>query len=466
MSVRVNDCFWLRVFPVILNSQKGLTANYVMNIQIWVSQITQFFRHLISANSRIGLLSIFLSLCLLFLSGCQGTVKQENGVIHLTLWQGINPPANRDVFEKLVAKFNQTHADVQIESIYAEGLPKILTAVVGNVPPDILLFYPQTTGQLVELGAVRPLDDWLDKLPEKSQIVPSLFEEMQLDGHIWSVPLYTANMGVFYRPRLFEEAGITEIPKTWEELRQVAKKLTIDRNGDKRPEQYGILLPLGKGEWTVFSWLPFLWGAGGEIVTNKQPNLTSQAAVTALQFWQDLIKDGSAMLSSPERGYEEDAFVGGRVAMQITGPWTYIMKSNIDYQAFPIPSNIKSATAIAGSNFYVMKTQPAREEAALKFLEYVLSEEFQTEWSIGTGFLPVNIKAAQSKAYQQFIHKQPVLKVFLEQMSVAQTRPIISQYNRLSDSLGRAIESSLLGESVQQALQTSQKRLELIWVEK
>ncbi len=434
-----------------------------MDIIVFLSQITSWFRYV----GRILLLGLLLSSCLLFLSGCQLTSQKDDGVIHLTLWQGINPPANRDVFQKLIDKFNQTHPDIYVESIYAgqldQQLPKVLTAVVGNIPPDLLAFYPQITGQFVELGAIEPLDKWLEKLPIKSEIFPNLFDELTFNDHIWSIPLYTGNLGIFYRPKLFQAAGITQIPKTWDELREAAKKLTIDRDGDRRPEQYGILLPLGKGEWTVFCWFPFLFNAGGDILTNNQPNLMDKGAIAALQFWQDLLKDGSAMLSTPERGYEEDSFLAGRVAMQITGPWTYIIKSDVDYGVFPIPGNVEQSTVTAGGNIYLMKTTPKREQAALKFLEYVLSEEFQTEWSLGTGFLPVNIKAAQSDTYQQFIKQQPVLKVFLEQIPMARARPIVTKYNRLSDSLGRAIEATLLGESPEKALKTSQERVKLFW---
>jgi multiple sugar transport system substrate-binding protein len=436
-----------------------------MKIILFLSQISHYYRRVIASVWQMLFIGIVLSSFLIFLSGCEGLAQKDDGVIHLTLWQAINPPANRDVFEKLVDKFNQTHADVQVESVFLAQpqLPKILTAVVGNVPPDILAFYPQITGQLADLRAIIPLEDWLDKLPLKSEISPNLLEELQLDGHLWSAPLYTSNIGIFYRPKLFEAAGITQTPKTWEELREVAEKLTIDRNGDNRPEQYGIVLPLGKEEWTVFSWFPFLLSAGGEVLTNNQPDLTNPGALKALQFWQQLLKDGSATLSSPERGYEEDAFIAGRVAMQITGPWTYITKSQVDYDAFPIPANVGQATVTGGGNMYVMKTTPTREQAALKFLEYVLSEEFQKEWSIGTGFLPVNLKAAQSEAYQQFINQKPWLKVFMEQIPLAGARPIIAGYSRLSDSLGRAIEATLLGEPPEKALKTAQERLETIW---
>jgi multiple sugar transport system substrate-binding protein len=408
---------------------------------------------------------IVVSLCLICLFGCQSITPKENGVIHLTLWQSINPPIYRELFQKLVDRFNQTHPDIFVESIFEPEpqLPKILTSVVANVPPDILSFSPEYTGQFVELGAIRPLEDWLEKLPVKSDIRPNLLEQMQLNGHIWSVPMHTSNMGIFYRPKLFADAGITEIPKTWEELRQAAKKLTIDRNGDGYPEQYGMLLPLGKQAWTVISWLPFLYSAGGEIVTNNRPNLTNAGAIAALKFWEDLIKDGSVLLSPPERGYEEDAFLAGRVAMQITGPWTLIMKSPVDHQVFPIPIGVKKAALTGTGSFFVMKTTPAKEQAALKFLEYILSEEFQTEWSMKTYFFPVTFTSAKSKDYQEFINSQPLLKVFFDQLPVAKSQPRIAGYSRIADNLGRAIEATLLGTPPETALKKAQANLDLIW---
>ncbi len=41
----------------------------------------------------------------------------------------------------------------------------------------------------------------------------------------------------------------------------------------------------------------------------------NQGAITALQLWQNLIKDGSAILSSLEKGYEIESLLNGKVAM-------------------------------------------------------------------------------------------------------------------------------------------------------
>ncbi|NEO28584.1 MAG: extracellular solute-binding protein, partial [Kamptonema sp. SIO4C4] len=273
-------------------------------------------------------------------------------------------------------------------------------------------------------------------------------------------------LGLFYRTSLLREAGIIELLQTWEELREAARQLTQDQDGDGTPDQYGMFLPLGKGEWTVFSWLPFLFNAGGELIEDGQPQLVTDDAIAALQFWSNLLEDGSALLSQPERGYEQTNFIEGRVAMQLTGPWTlgFLPETPVgdDFGVMPIPYQDHPATVIGGENLFVMKTTPEREAAALKFLEYVLGEEFQTRWSLGTGYLPVNLQARQSETYQDYVSQQPVLEVFLSQMEVGRSRPILPGYARISNQLGRAIESTLLGTSPKKALSKSQQRLDLL----
>lgn len=415
------------------------------------------------------LFAFVLSLSLLLPSGCQANSEPNSDVIKLTMWHGINPPANRDIFNSLVDKFNQTHNQIQVEALYVgqpDGqLPKILTSVVGEVPPDLLWFVPQLTGQLVELDAIRPLEDWLNQSPVKSEIDPVLFESMELNGHIWSVPFGTNNAAIFYRPSLFEKAGITKIPQTWEELREAAKKLTQDFDGDGLTDQYGMFLSLGKGEWTVFAWLPFVYSAGGELLENKQPNLVDSGTIAALQFGANLVKEGWATLSAPERGFELNNFLTGRAAMQVTGPWTLaqLRQTDTDYDVFPFPVCKKRAAVVGGENLFVFKTAPEREQAAWEFLEYVLSKEFQTEWALKTGYLPVNLEAQQSEKYQAFVQENPVLEVFLKQMNWARSRPIIPGYTRISENFGRAIEASLLDkQNPKDALQASQKRLDLL----
>jgi multiple sugar transport system substrate-binding protein len=418
--------------------------------------------------------SIILVLSLsLSLTSCTALDTSSNrpNVTELTLWHGINPPPNREVFQDLVSEFNESHEQLQVNAIYIgqpdSQLPKILTAVVGDVPPDMLWFVPQLTGQLVELGAIRSLDDWLNQSPLKDEIDPVLWESMELNNKIWSIPFATNNAGIFYRPSLFEKAGIEEIPQTWQELETTAKQLTQDFDQDGLIDQYGMFLSLGKGEWTVFTWLPFVYGAQGELLTdNQQPNLVNQGTIEALKWGANLVQKDWAILSAPERGYELDNFLSGRAAMQVTGPWTLgqLSQTEVDYDVFPFPKKEQRSAVVGGENLFVFKTNPERESACFEFLEYILSEKFQTEWALRTGYLPINVKAQKSEDYQQFVADNPVLEVFLEQMQFAQVRPIIPNYSRLSENFGRAIEASLLGKKQpKKALEESQRRLELVF---
>ncbi|PSF36577.1 ABC transporter substrate-binding protein [Aphanothece hegewaldii CCALA 016] len=415
------------------------------------------------------LIIIVIFFNIFILQSCDVPQKEQQNITKLTFWHGINPPPNREVFSKLLNKFNQSHPDIKVEDFYIgqpdQQLPKILTAIVGKQPPDMLWYTPQLTSQLVELDAIIPLEKWLNNSPRKTEIIPSLFETMELNRQIYSIPFATNNTAIFYRPSLFKEAGIQTIPQTWEELQKAAEKLTKDLDGDGKIDQHGMLLSLGKEEWVVFVWLPLMYSAGAEFGQNNQFNLVQDGTIKALEFGSNLVKNNLAILSPPERGYELDNFINGKVAMQITGPWTLgqLNQTKIDYDAFPIPKLEKSATVLGGENLFVFKTTPLREKACLEFLEYILSEEFQTPWAIKTGYLPINLKSEQSEEYQAFVKENPVLNIFLQQMKWVRSRPIMLGYNHLSENLGRAIESSLLGEkSPEEALDTAQKRLELI----
>ena len=417
----------------------------------------------------IKILAITGLICLTLLTGCNNIEPADN-VTKITFWHGINPPENRDIFQKLVDKFNRDNPDIEVEALYVgqpdAQLPKILAATVSDQPPDILWFVAQIAGKLDRLGALLPLEDWLNSSLLEAEIDPAMFDSMKLNGHILSVPFATNNAAVFYRPSLFERAGITDLPQTWSQLKETAKILTIDPDNDDRTSQHGIFLSLGKGEWTVFTWLPFIYSAGGDLIQEGQPNLVNQGAIAALEFGADLVRSGVAVLSPPERGYEIDDFIDGKVAMQITGPWTLaqLKAANIDYDVFPIPVAQQPAAVIGGENLFVFKTTPQRERASLRFLEYVLSEEFQTAWALETGYLPVNLKSQQSQVYQNFVAENPTIEVFLEQMHYAKSRPVVARYNRLSENLGRAIEASLLEKQTPtEALKRSQQRLELIF---
>ena len=91
-----------------------------------------------------------------------------------------------------------------------------------------------------------------------------------------------------------------------------------------------------------------------------------------------------------------------------------------------------------------------------------MSQDFQTEWAICTGYLPVNMKSRQQSIYRDYVSKTPATQVFLDQAQYGRSRPIEPGYSQISENLGRAIESVLLNKnSPEVALKAAQKRLNL-----
>jgi len=85
------------------------------------------------------------------------------------------------------------------------------------IPRTLALLEP-----LDPLQQAEPIEDFAD-------ISPGLVQPMKLDGGLRGVPMRHATNALVYNEALFEEHGIAGIPRTFEELIEVAKKLTFRR---------------------------------------------------------------------------------------------------------------------------------------------------------------------------------------------------------------------------------------------
>ena len=86
-------------------------------------------------------------------------------------------------------------------------------------------------------------------------------------------------------------------------------------------------------------------------------------------------------------------------------------------------------------------------------MKFIMSPDFQVDWAINTGYLPVSKSAANSAEYQAFLQANPFMKTYNEQMAIGKTRPSISQYPAISATLGKYLEAALYDKySSQEAL--------------
>ena len=72
-----------------------------------------------------------------------------------------------------------------------------------------------------------------------------------------------------------------------------------------------------------------------------------------------------------------------------------------------------------------------------------MSADFQVEWAIKTGYLPVSKSAAADAKYQDFLKENEFIKTYSDQMQYGKARPSIPEYVKISEYLGKEIEKTL-----------------------
>ncbi len=397
-----------------------------------------------SIKTKTSLVALLFALSLIN-ANCSVASKQDSRT-QVTFWHGMESGVNNRILQAKIDKFNATHPDIFIDAqIYgaADQLgPKLDAAVAGKTPPDLLWWAPAFFPKYAEAGALRELDGFLaeDKSFNRDDVYDFLWEMGSYENRVYASPFSANNLGMYYNKRMFAEAGITDTPATWGEFREAVKELN-------RPERKGFQVPTGSSEWTVWTWQCFLWQAGGEVLSadKKQAAFNSPAGVKALDFWKQLIADGAG-LTDTDAGYKTDDFLAKRVAVTINGPWNYPLlqkQKAVDVGVFPMPGDARAATNIGGESLFLFKSNDKTERAAWEFMKYVMSPDFQVEWAMNTGYLPVSKRATGDEKYQAYLEANPFMKTFAAQMNDGHTRPSIPQYPALSATLGKHLEAAL-----------------------
>lgn len=338
----------------------------------------------------------------LMLAGCsaEGT-SSSDGPIELTFWHGYTE-ADGDVLEQIVADFNAENPDIVISTEinpWAVIDDTLLPALSAGTGPDIVAMPAERLPVYADRGAFASLDDfYADPANNAGAVNPGAVDMVTVNGTAYGVPTGFVPLAVYYNKALFEAAGITEAPTTWDEWVSVSEQLTIDENGDGTPEQYGVILP---DHATVANglWPSLFYGNGGEIVEGGDTAvIDSPENAETLQFWRDAIV-GSSISPTGVDGIEADGiFSAGRAAMTIGGPWmVFIAADNgIDYGIAPIPAGPaeQAASAIGVSMAITEQEDPARQAAAEQFFAYFLNDDNAVAWSLGSGWPPLRTDIA------------------------------------------------------------------------
>lgn len=409
------------------------------------------------------------ALTMTIFSGCtnkpstSATSSKSTGPVSLTYWYWADNSDYSAKMQDIVKNFNDTNGENI--TVTAQEYPwdggaysqNLFTAAMGGGGPDLATWKLTATPQFTANNLLAPLDDYIANWSDKDDISSSLYDTMKQAGgsdKMYVMPWNTQILYVYYRPSMFKAAGITSVPKTYDEFLNDCKLLTRDTNGDGKTDVYGFGMRGAKGGQEP--WGSFIQARGGDF-----KNFSSPEAVQGMQDFIDLYKNGYCPASAPTDGFNEIIanFKSGKTAMVVhhIGSSADMIKTfGDDVSAFVFPAGVKQWTSM-GDTENVMFQSCKNKDAAFKFLAYMATGKGEEDWCTTTGNVPVSTKVASQPTFQN----NRFMKVSVEGEPHAGIFPILdTTTDWINTTWPNTVAGALNGKyTAQQAMDILQKGL-------
>lgn len=326
------------------------------------------------------------------------TVEPDAGLSgSLTIWAWDLPDT---AFESCIPGFQETYPDAEFEVVsvpWGDIHTKLATAIeAGTGAPDLSI----VEGYFMPTFAGPGVVDLTDKVnPYRDTIAEAKFVEVEYDGRVWGVPWDLPPAVLLYRSDLFEEAGITEIPETWDEYIDVLGP-QIAATGDR------FLLAIDPTTAVAFYWYRTLLAQVGSGYFDSDGNvlLGDEKSIQVAQWMADAIDQGAALTGVQyfEGPSWWSALKDDRVASMVGATWMVgMMKDQVPEQeglwrAAPLPVFNEGDPPVSylGGSSVIIPSQSENQELAWLFTEYcILTKEGNTAifdaTDIWPGYLPM-----------------------------------------------------------------------------
>lgn len=343
----------------------------------------QFAKRLFGAGISIGVVGQILAACGGDDGGDTPAGDESSGPVTLQFWKFV--AENDDpAIKKAVDQWNKENPDITVKF---QTFPfdqymgtKLTTAFAAGKGPDIFWISPGQFLNYVNNGISTPVDDIVAEV--RSDYNEASVQAVTVDGKMQSLPFELEPVGLYYRPDLLEKAGV-EPPTTWDELLTACEALTTGK-------QSGIVIEAAQNPYQNFTWYPFLWSAGGEVVNEDSTAsaLRTPEAASAFDLWGQLVREGYA----PKKHETITADIGplgrGETAMQVCGFWAIAQMKNgfpkVEFGITPIPTpeGGDQVTVYGGWTQMVNSKSPHPAEA-LAFTKWlwIENEDFPHVWA-------------------------------------------------------------------------------------
>jgi ABC-type glycerol-3-phosphate transport system substrate-binding protein len=308
------------------------------------------------------------------------------------------------LWEQIIADFEEQHdgitVDLEVQS-WDNINDVIRTKVQSNAAPDILN---------IDAFAGFADDDLLYAVPDVvsedtlADFQDSFAENASIDGTMYGLPLIASARTMFYNIDLFDEAGVSEPPTTWDELLDAAER--IDALGS---DIYGYGMPLGSEEAQAETSI-WTFGNGGSWADGDEITVLTPENLEAVEYMKTVIDAG---VTQPDPGATDrtpmfDVFFAGKMGMVQGLPPTVGQieerSPDLNYATAPIPTKDGSPMTLGvADHLMAFKNDESKQDAIRAFLDYFFSAEVYTNFVDTEGFLPTTKSGADALADKEEI---------------------------------------------------------------
>lgn len=265
---------------------------------------------------------------------------------------------------------------------------KYLTGFSSGEGPDVGYMYLEMFNDFIEMGALEPLDSYLTDEDRDNYLY---LDQGFVKGKQYTMPFVVGNARIlFFNKDILEQAGVTELPTTWQDLIDVALKV-------KEANLPGVM-PIA-GEWADPAigalnnlYYPYLWQAGGELYNEDGTEITlmdNDAAVKAAQFLHDmkfkyevLTEESMSLVGTEVR----NQFIAGNVAIASMDAKSgkVLTDAGVNWDFVASLEDQKRATWTA-ADALIMNSASEHKDLAASLIKYITSapvmEQFHSEIS-------------------------------------------------------------------------------------
>jgi multiple sugar transport system substrate-binding protein len=387
----------------------------------------------------------------------------ENLKANLTFWHTYSANSEAKVLNsKVIPEFNKKYPNVKIKSVTMPTdnfKQQVLQAAASGSAPDVmrmdLTWVPQFAN-LNSLVAVDGMDGFNDI---KTNSYKAAVNTCKWKDKYYGIPLDTNTTIAIYNKTDLKDAGLSDPPKTLDELAQAAEKI-------KGQHPNGLIGISGTGMWAM---APFFLSLGGKYCDDNYTKATgyvngseSIEALTKLVGWYDNGLIGKCMLNGQPGTWDGLKAKNGYMMIN-DGPWFYTLqdKKTTGNDTYALmPTNTSKSISVVGGEDMVMFQNCKNQQAAWAFMKFMFSDYTQKTMALEVNQYPVNKKVAQLPE----LTADPVFKVYMDQLNTAWARIPNPSIEEMDKDISLAFEKAFRHKgTVKENLDTLAKQLDTLF---